>query len=70
MDPFLARTIVETLSKGINPVTGRALGENDSCANEEIQDALTEVLEHCTIESVEQYMVRMKEERQAAHEEK
>ena len=70
MDPFLARTMVETLSKGINPVTGRVLNSNDSCANEEIQDALIEVLEHCTIESVEQYMVRMKEERQAAHEEK
>ena len=70
MDPFLARTMVETLSKGINPVTGRVLNSNDSCANEEIQDALIEVLEHCTIESVEQYMVRMKEERQVAHEEK
>lgn len=70
MDPFLARTMVETLSKGINPVTGRALNQRDSCANEEIQDALIEVLGHCTIESVEQYMVRIKEERQAAHEDK
>ena len=44
--------------------------KGNSCENEEIQDALTEVLEHCTIESVEQYMVRMKEDRQAAYEEK
>ena len=44
MDPFLARTMVETLSKCINPVTGRVLDPNDSCANEEIQDALIEAL--------------------------
>lgn len=30
MDPFLARTIVESLSKGFNPVTGRALPPNDA----------------------------------------
>ena len=40
MDPFLARTMVENLSKGINPVTGRALPQNDICANEDVQDAL------------------------------
>ena len=70
MDPFLARTMVETLSKGINPVTGRTLDKRDSCANEEIQDALIEVLEHCTIESVEQYMIRLKEEKEAEREER
>ena len=70
MDPFLARTMVETLSKGINPVTGRVLAINDSCTNEEIQDALIEVLNHCTIESTEQFLIRMKEERAEAHEEK
>lgn len=70
MDPFLARTMVETLSKGINPVTGRALDKRDSCANEEIQDALIEVLEHCTIESVEQYMIRLKEEKESEREER
>ena len=70
MDPFLARTMVETLSKGINPVTGCALDRRDSCANEEIQDALIEVLEHCTIESVEQYMIRLKEEKEAEREER
>lgn len=70
MDPFLARTMVETLSKGINPVTGRTLDKRDSCANEEIQDALIEVLDHCTIESVEQYMIRLKEEKEAEREER
>lgn len=70
MDPFLARTMVETLSKGINPITGCVLSKNDSCANEEIQDALIEVLDHCTIESTEQFLIRMKEEQAEAHEEK
>lgn len=64
MDPFLARTMVESLSKGINPVTGSALPQNDACANEDVQDALLEVLEHCSIESTEQYLVRIKEEKQ------
>lgn len=70
MDPFLARTMVETLSKGINPVTGCVLSKNDCCANEEIQDALIEVLGHCAIESTEQFLIRMKEERAEAREEK
>ena len=43
MDPFLARTMVESLSKGINPLTGRTLPQSDICANEEVQDALLEV---------------------------
>ena len=38
---MLARTIIETLAKGINPLTGWILSENDSCAQEEIQEALT-----------------------------
>lgn len=63
MDPFLAQTMVESLSKGINPITGRALPQSDICANEDVQDALLEVLEHCTIESTEQYLVRLKEEK-------
>ena len=63
MDPFLARTMVESLSKGINPITGRVLQQSDICANEEVQDALLEVLEHCAIESTEQYLVRIKEEK-------
>ena len=60
MDPFLARTMIETLSKGIDPVSGIALPGGDSCSQEEVQDALIEVLEHCSIESTEQYCRRMK----------
>ena len=63
MDPFLARTMIESLSKGINPITGRALPQSDICSNEEVQDALQEVLEHCVIESTEQYLVRIKQEK-------
>ena len=66
MDPFLARTMVESLSKGIDPLSGRALPLKDSCSNEEIQEALLEVLAHCSIESNEQYLVRLKEEKAAA----
>lgn len=68
MDPFMARTMVETLSKGINPVTGLALSYRDSCANEDVQDALIEVLAHCTIESAEQFQLRLREEKQERHE--
>lgn len=67
MDPFLARTIVESLSKGVNPLTGCILPQNDICSNEEVQDALLEVLEHCVIESNEQYLVRLKEEKAEKH---
>lgn len=63
MDPFLARTMVESLSKGIDPLSGRVLPLNDSCSNEKIQDALIEVLDHCTIESNEQYLFRIKQEK-------
>lgn len=70
MDPFLARTMVESLSKGINPVTGRALPQNDICANEDVQDALFEVLKHCAIESAEQYLVRLREEKREKSEAK
>lgn len=63
MDPFLARTMVESLSKGVDPLTGRVLPESDSCYGEAVQDALLEVLAHCTIESNEQYLIRIKEEK-------
>lgn len=68
MDPFMARTMVESLSKGIDPITGRVLSSGDVCSNEEVQDALLEVLAHCTIESTEQYLVRLKEEKARARE--
>lgn len=70
MDPLLARTMVENLSKGINPLTGCALPFQDVCSCEEVQDALIEVLEHCTIESTEQYLVRIREEKETVREEK
>lgn len=70
MDPFLARTMVESLSKGINPVTGRTLPQDDICAHEDVQEALLEVLEHCSIESAEQYLVRLKEEKREKSEAK
>ncbi len=66
MDPFLARTMVESLRNGINPVTGQVLSSNDSCSNEEVQAALQVVLEHCTIASVEQYILQEQEDKQSA----
>ena len=70
MDPFLARTMVESLSKGIDPLTGLLLPKHDSCSSEKIQDALLEVLMHCSIESTEQYLLRLKEEKRAQAKEK
>ena len=64
MDPFLARTMVESLSKGFNPLTGLPLSSRDVCSNEDVQDALIEVLAHCQIESTEQYLIRIKEEKE------
>lgn len=66
MDPFLARTMIETLREGINPITGQALSQNDSCANEDIQAALQTVLEHCTIAPVEQYGLFAEDDPQTA----
>ena len=70
IDPFMARTMVEALSKGINPLTGRALSSSDICSFIEVQEALLVVLEHCSIESTEQYLVRIKAEKNVAKEEK
>ena len=36
MDDLMARTMVENLSKGINPFTGEDVPKTDLCANEEI----------------------------------
>lgn len=65
-DPFLARTMVEALSRGINPVTGQAVGHSDSCFDENVQEALREVLAHCTIESAEQCVLQTQEDKPAA----
>lgn len=54
MDPFVAREMVEALSHGLNPATGKALSRHDCCCAEEVQAALAEVLAHCTIEPAEQ----------------
>ena len=48
-DDLMARTMVENLSIGINPLTGRALPPSDCCANEVVQEALKAVLEHCSL---------------------
>lgn len=65
MDELLARTMVETLSKGIDLLFGRALPESHLCSNEEIQEALETVLEKCTIESNEQLLKRLRDEKKA-----
>ncbi len=70
MDPFLARTMVESLSRGVDPLSGRALPLQDSCSKEEVQNALLEMLDHCTIESNEQYLFRLKEEKAAVKQER
>ena len=65
MDKLLARTMIETLSKGIDPLTGKLLPRSHLCCTEEIQDALWEVLDSCTIESSQQILERIKEEKKA-----
>ena len=51
MDDLMARTIVENLSLGINPMSGQALDDNDDYANETVQKALRVVVEHCSLGS-------------------
>ena len=51
MDDLMARTIVENLAIGINPLTGEALPDGDVCNNEVVQAALETVLENCSLES-------------------
>ena len=70
MDELLARTMVETLSKGIDPLSGRALPESHLCSNEEIQEALETVLAKCTIESNEQLLKRLRDEKKAQKKER
>ena len=53
MDDLMARTMVENLSKGINPFTGLDLPENDICSNVEVQKALQFVLAYCSIDTYE-----------------
>lgn len=51
MDDLMARTIVENLILGIDPMTGRALDSSDSCSNKVVQEALRMVLKHCSLKS-------------------
>lgn len=66
MDPFVARSMVEMLSKGVHPVTGQALSHSDSCSVEEVRAALAEVLEHCTIDAAQQYALETGQDKQHA----
>ena len=58
MDDLMARTIVENLSVGIDPLSGKTLGADDCCSNQLIQEALCVVLEHCSLESYGAQMAR------------
>ena len=69
-DDLMARTMVENLSIGINPLTGRALSPSDCCANEMVQEALKAVLEHCSLESYASILERQRKEKEAAQKEK
>ena len=65
MDDLMARTMVENLSIGINPITGEALSHWDCCSDELVQEALRTVLEHCTLESYASMLKKQREEREA-----
>ena len=66
IDDLMARTMVENLSMGINPLTGRALHDSDCCANEIVQEAIKIVLENCTLESYASLLDRKKKEKEKA----
>ncbi len=69
-DDLIARTMVENLSIGIDPLTGRVLPPSDCCANEVVQEALKTVLEHCSLESYASILERQRKEREAAKKER
>ena len=70
MDELMARTMVETLAKGIDPVSGLALPDDHLCNNEDMQEALEIVLENCTIESYKDMLDRKKAEKAEARRKK
>lgn len=70
MDDLMARTMVENLSIGIDPLTGRALSTRDCCANELVQEALKMVLDNCSLESYGTILERQREEREKAKQER
>ena len=51
MDDLMARTMVENLALGLDPLTGKLLNKRDVCSNEMVQDALQTVLKNGTLES-------------------
>ena len=63
MDDLMARTMVENLALGINPLTGKVLSKRDVCSNEMVQDVLQTVLKHCTLESYASQQHRERMER-------
>lgn len=63
MDDLMARTMVENLSVGIDPITGKLLSQDDSCANELVQEAIRTVLDHCTIDSYATLLERQRKEK-------
>ena len=66
MDDLMARTMIENLSIGINPLTGEALPRKDVCSNEIVQEALKTVLEHCSLESYVTILARQRKEKEEA----
>lgn len=70
MDDLMARTMVENLSIGIDPLTGRALSPRDCCSKELVQEALRMVLEQCSLESYGTILERQREEREKKKQER
>ena len=70
MDDLMARTMVENLSIGIDPLTGRALSPRDCCSNEFVQEALRIVLDNCSLESYGTILERRREEREKEKQER
>ena len=70
MDDLMARTMVENLSIGIDPITGRVLPKYDSCANEVVQEALRTVLDNCSLESYGTILEQQRAEREETKKER
>ena len=68
MDDLMARTMVENLSIGIDPITGKVLPETDACSNEIVQEAIKTVLEFCSIDSYATILERQRKEKRDAAE--
>ncbi len=62
--------MVENLSIGIDPISGRVLPKGDSCANEIVQESLKIVLKNCTAESYATVLMKQHQEKRDAVEER